>query len=122
MPSPAPREEEPLASIPSGDWLGSSSAEKDPRILENSKLNMSQNCALAAKVVSSILGYITRSIASRLREAIILLYLVLIRSHLECCVKFWAPQYKKVIDKVDQIQQRATKMSGGWSTCTMRRG
>ncbi|KAK4830735.1 hypothetical protein QYF61_013185 [Mycteria americana] len=30
--------------------------------------------------------------------------------HLECCVLFWAPQYKRDMDILDRVQQRTVKM------------
>ena len=71
---------------PGADWLGSSSAEKDLGVTVDNKLNMRQQCAVVARKVNSILGCIGRSVASRLREVILPLYLALMRPHLEYCV------------------------------------
>ncbi|KAF4790309.1 hypothetical protein TURU_142292 [Turdus rufiventris] len=60
-----------------------------------------------------ILGYVKRVAPSRSREVIVPFLSALVRSHLECCVQVWSPQYKKDVDLLEWVQRRAVKVIRG---------
>jgi len=96
-----------------GEWLESSPEEKDLGVLEDEKLNMSWQCALAAQKANRILGCIKRRVDSRARERILPLHSALVRPHLESCIQLWSPQHRKDMDVLEQVQRRAMKMIRG---------
>ncbi|KAJ7411599.1 hypothetical protein BTVI_48935 [Pitangus sulphuratus] len=79
----------------SGEWIKTSTGEKDMGVFMDKKLNMFWQCALAAQKTNHILGCIKSSTASRSREVILLLYSGLMRPHLKYGIQLWGSQHKK---------------------------
>lgn len=75
--------------------------EKDLEVLMHENLDMIKQCVLAVQDDNHILGCITNSAASRSSEVILLLYSVLLRTHLDYSVQLWAPQHKEDLDLLE---------------------
>ncbi|GAB0193695.1 hypothetical protein GRJ2_001834800 [Grus japonensis] len=95
------------------EWIENSLEEKELGVLDDEKLDMTQQCTLAAQKANCILGCIKRSVTSRLRKVILPLCSALVRPHLEYCIQLWGPQYKEDMDLLEQIQRGTIKMIRG---------
>ncbi|KAK4829417.1 LOW QUALITY PROTEIN: hypothetical protein QYF61_003981 [Mycteria americana] len=87
--------------------LGSSSVERDPGVLVDNQLNMSEQRAAVAKKANGMLGCTNEGITSRDKAAIIPLYSALATPGI------LSPLRKKDVDRLERVQGRATKMLKG---------
>ncbi|CAM4490787.1 unnamed protein product [Lepidochelys olivacea] len=94
--------------------------EKDLGVLVDHSMTMSRQCNMAMKKANAVLGCIRRGISNRDKEVLVPLYKALVRPHLEYCVQFWSPMFKKDEFKLEQVQRRATRMIKEWKTCLMK--
>jgi len=76
---------------------------------EVKKLNMTWQCVLVAQKASCILSCIKRSMASRSREVILLLYSALVRLYLESCFQLWSPQHRRDMELLERGQRSPQK-------------
>ena len=80
--------------------------EKDLGVYVDSEMSSSRQCGEAIKKANKMLGYIVRSVEFKSREVMLKLYNALVRPHLEYCVNFWSPCYKKDIAALERVQRR----------------
>ena len=65
------------------------------------------------KMAFGMVGFIGQNIECRSWDVLLKLYKTLLRSHLEYCVQFWKPFYRKDIIKLERVQKKFTRMLPG---------
>ena len=94
--------------------LGRTTHEKDLGVTFSADMKVSEQCGIAASTGNKIIIGLIRSIRRRTimykdKQLIATVYKVIVRPHLEYCIRTWRPYRKKDIYKLEGIQRRATK-------------
>jgi hypothetical protein len=87
-----------------------STIEKDLGVEIDSKLSFDEHITNKAKKANMMAGWIRRSFQYMTKDIFNLLYKALVRHHLEYCASVWNPYLQRHIDKIEEVQIRATKM------------
>jgi hypothetical protein len=90
-------------------------AEKDVGVTIDNKLSFDKHITEKVNKANSIIGVIRRTFEYLNLKTFRMLYVSLVRPHLEYANPVWNPYFKKHIDMIENIQRRATKLIPGLS-------
>ena len=93
--------------------LESSKMEKDLGVMVDHELKFSKHIEIQVNKANKILGLIRRSYQYLDTHMIRLLFIALIRPHLEFANSVWSPLYQKDKDLIEGVLRRATKLIPG---------
>ena len=93
-----------------GDVLATTDAERDLGVLVDDKLVFDKHIREIVNKANSMLGMIRRGFSCMDKEIFMHLYPVLVRPLLEYCVQIWSPYRQDLINLIEGVQRRATKM------------
>jgi hypothetical protein len=83
---------------------------KDLGVIVDDKLNFKEHIISKINKAFSMLGIIKRNFRHMHHETFIKIYKTMVRSHLDYAATVWAPHAKGMIDEIERVQRRATKM------------
>lgn len=87
--------------------------EKDIGVVVDDKLKFEKHISEKVNKANSIFAIIRRSFRHLTIETFIPLYKAMVRSQLDYASSIWSPHLKKLVDKIEQVQRRATKQLPG---------
>ena len=87
-------------------------AKKEVGVTIDNKLSFDKHITEKVNKANSIIGVIRRTIEYLNLKTFRMLYVSLVRPHLEYADPVWNPYLKKTIDMIENIQRRATKPRG----------
>ena len=92
-----------------GSELSKVNHEKDLGVTIINDIKPDKHCS-DVKKANKLVCFIGRTFEYKSEKVILILYNALVRPHLEYCIQFWSPYYRKYINKLERIQRRITKM------------
>ena len=96
--------------VMNGEKLEKVKEEKDLGVIVDSQLKFHKHTAAAVKKANMKLGMIKKSFAYLDENILPILYMSLVRSHLEYGNLIWGPHFKGDAVAVEKVQRRATKL------------
>ena len=93
-----------------GKFLEKVQEEKDLGVMVHKAMNGNRQVTEAVKKANRALDQLRRTISNKEIDTVIAIYKATVRPHLEYCIHAWAPNLKKDINALEQVQHRATKM------------
>ena len=89
--------------------------EKDLGVTIDSQLTFEEHITAKVRIANNMVGLIRRSFSFLSCDLFRKLYLALVRPHLEYAQTVWSPHRKKLINMIENVQIRATKLVDGLS-------
>ena len=100
-----------LIETESGNYkLQNVNSTKDLGVIIDNKLTFNEHILEKIKKAKCLLGLIKRNFKNLYEKTFILLYKSLVRSQLEYTSSVWFPYRKSLINEIESIQRRATKL------------
>lgn len=95
------------------DYMDKTDCEKDLGVVIDTKLSFENHLAEKINKASKIVGLIRRTFENLDQDMFKTLYVSLVRPHLEFANQIWCPHLRKHIEKIENVQRRATKLVPG---------
>jgi hypothetical protein len=90
--------------------LGETTVERDLGVLIDNNLNWSAQIDQVKAKACSVMGALKRSFSYWTPYTFRVLYTTFVRPHLEYCACVWSPSSQKLINALESVQRRATKI------------
>ena len=87
--------------------------EKDLGVTIDGELNFDEHISRKARIANGIVGQIRRSFSYLDCETFRRIFTAFVRPHLEYCQAVWSPHLLRNVDRLENVQIRATKLVDG---------
>ena len=94
---------------------------KDLGVTFDNKLKFDKHINIKINTAYQMLGIVKRNFIYLAPDSFVVLYKVMIRSHLEYAVSVWNPHHQYLIEKLEKVQKQSTKLVINVKKITLRR-